>query len=439
MMRGKLETTSRRARRLGTIVALALAGGCAGVRGDPASSAPDARIAVGTNDAPSNPFEPSPDAAPAGNPFADASSSSGGGGDAGSAPACMESSYSFVPKTPTVFLLVDQSGSMFACRSSGGAGGACANHADTSWYPLRDGVLQVVQQLGKQVRFGFAAFTGEMGDAQCPKLAPVAPALDNFAAISTQYQGLVAPRKGETPTKNALASVGALLAADPAPGEKFILFVTDGQPDYCDDGNPLCPPDSVVGELQSLSRAGLKTLVFGVSSPLTTISDASLAAFANAGAGQPVAPLVANPGTIFDNCSHVAPWAADLAAAGKPQAAGQTVGDYAAAGGTAQVYKPDVTNQKALADAIAAALSGTKSCVFDLGKLDGKPIKVDLTQLDQAHVLVMGQQIPRDDADGWHMRSATELELSGAACATWRKPESVTIDFQFPCQIIIIP
>ena len=191
----------------------------------------------------------------AGNPFALAGASgttTGGAGRTGT--SCMQGKYEFVPKTPTVFLLVNQSGSMFGCRTNGGAksptANECASRADTSWYPLRDGVLQVVQTLGAEVRFGFAAFTGEAGDAMCPQLAPVTPALGNFAAISSRYNALVAPRKGETPTRNALASVGALLAADQAPGEKFILFVTDGQPDYCDDGNELCPPDSVVGREQ---------------------------------------------------------------------------------------------------------------------------------------------------------------------------------------------
>ena len=37
-----------------------------------------------------------------------------------------------------------------------------------------------------------------------------------------------------------------------------------------------------------LAPRGIKTLVMGISSPLTTISDAVLQAFANAGAKQPV-------------------------------------------------------------------------------------------------------------------------------------------------------
>ena len=373
-----------------------------------------------------------------------ASGAAGSTATTGAGGACMEREYQFMPKTPTVFLLVDQSGSMFECRTNGGTMSAtaneCANHADTSWYPLRDGVLQVVQQLGSTVRFGFSAFTGEIGDAMCPTLDPVKPALDNAAAIASRYNALVPPRKGETPTRAALVQVADLLAMDTqAPGEKFILFVTDGQPDYCDDGNPLCPPDSVVGELQTLAKANIHTLVFGISSPLTTISDAVLAAFANAGAGQPVGPLTPDVNAIYDQCAGVPGWQADFATTGKPAMRPSTIGAYAPAGGTGMVFKPDLTNQTALVNEISNALSGVKSCVFDLSDpTSGKPITVDTTQLDKAHVLIMGTEIPLDDTNGWHMTSDTQLELSGAACDTWRQPDNTMIDFQFPCQIIVV-
>ena len=48
----------------------------------------------------------------------------------------------------------------------------------------------------------------------------------------------------------------AELAADTVPGDKFVLFVTDGQPDYCDDANALCAPDSVIAGLQKLKAEG---------------------------------------------------------------------------------------------------------------------------------------------------------------------------------------
>jgi hypothetical protein len=376
-----------------------------------------------------------------------AGAASGGAASTGAGGACMEKKYQFVPKTPTVFLLVDQSGSMFQCHTPGGAKSAtaneCADHADTSWYPLRDGVLQVVQQLGATVRFGFSSFTGEQGDAMCPTLDPVLPALNDAAAIAARYNALTPPRKGETPSKAALVQVANLLAMDTmAPGEKFILFVTDGQPDYCDDGNELCPPDSVVGELQTLAKTNLRTIVFGISSPLTTISDSVLQAFANAGAGQPVAYLNADVNAIYDQCAGVPGWAADFAATNKPAMRPSTIGSYVPATAitaNAPVFKPDLTNQTALVNEISNALSGVKSCVFDLSDpTNGKPIMVDTTQLDNAHVFIMGTEVPLDDTNGWHMTSDTQLTLSGTACDTWRNPMNTTIDFQFPCQIIVV-
>ena len=48
---------------------------------------------------------------------------------------------------------------------------------------------------------------------------------------------------------------------------------------------------------------------------------------------------------------------------------------------------------------------------------------------------IEGVAIP--DGTGWQMDSDTTLELIGDACATWRKPDSNTIDFQFPCGVVI--
>jgi hypothetical protein len=115
-----------------------------------------------------------------------------------------------------------------------------------------------------------------------------------------------------------------------------------------------------------------------------------------------------------------------------------TVGDYAATAGPTKAYAPDVTNQAQLMNQLSQALAGVKSCTFDLGDVDGKSIKVDLTQLDKATITVMGTAVPLSDTNGWRMNSATQLELTGTACATWRKPETTSIKFGFPCQIVII-
>jgi hypothetical protein len=321
-----------------------------------------------------------------------------------------------------------------------GTSAECANHADTAWYPLRDGVLQVVQTLAADIRFGFSAFTGESSDPLCPVLSTSLPMLDNYVAIANDYNMLLPPVKGQTPTRKALDMVGDLLKTTPASGEKFILLVTDGMPDYCADGNALCPPDSVVGGLQTLVTAGIKTFVFGIASPLSTISVPVLQAFANAGAGQPVLPPLSpglDVGAYHDQCGGVAGWTADLATAGKLFVPGVTIGTYSTTGGTASVYQPDPANQTALVNQLATVLSGVKSCVFDLKDTRGNPIRADLTQPDRAHVLIGGAEIPHDASNGWRMNTATQLELIGSACATWRMPSSTTIDFQFPCDIVM--
>jgi hypothetical protein len=386
-----------------------------------------------------------------GSPIAGAGGASGGSagtadGGTGNMP-CQMANYTFEPKIPTVFLLVDRSGSMFDCRTNGGptapSGIECAEPADTSWYPLRDGVLTVVQALEAEVRFGFAAFTGEIGDAMCPDLMPVAPDFGNYAAIAEPYNALPPPAKGETPTRKALDEVGALLAADTSPGDKFILFVTDGQPDYCDDSNQLCAPDSAVGGLQVLAAAGIKTLVFGLSAPgsnatQTAAFESVLQAFANAGDGQPTTmPGTTDPTAFYDQCSHIAGWAADFALTGKPAERGQWVGDYAEVAGTATVYRPDVTNQDALVDLFSAALSGVKSCTFDLSNVNGQSIKVDLNKLAEASVAIEGTDLPQDMTNGWSMSSQTQLVLNGTACDAWRMPDANDIAFNFPCNTII--
>jgi hypothetical protein len=263
----------------------------------------------------------------------------------------------------------------------------------------------------------------------------VDPKLDNHDAIAAVYGRLGKPAKGETPTMRVLPTVESALENDMTDGPKYVLLVTDGQPDYCADGNELCPVDAVVRQLQRLDADGIQTFVLGLKSPLTTISDATLQAFANAGAGQPVLPP-APVADIFNQCFYggdmnAAGWKADHAASGL--GVNQTLGAYASAGGTAVVFKPNATDEALLAADIGRAVSSAKSCIFDL---TGK-IQVDLTLLTLAHVFIEGSEVPLDPSRGWRMNTPTQLELVGDACSTWRLPASHDIRFEFPCSIIV--
>jgi hypothetical protein len=379
--------------------------------------------------------------------------------------ACQSLQVMFEPKIPTVYLLVDRSGSMFDCISTTNVEASCPTLADTTWAKLRDGILPVVQSLEAQVRFGFATISGSnpsMGGT-CPMSSLVMPAFNNHAAIAAQYNNQpAAPNstqggvKWETPTAQMLQMIGGQLTADTTPGGKYILFVTDGEPDYCGDGNLLCPPDSVIWRLQQLKQMEITTIVFGVmATAIQSLPPGVLDAFANAGAGEPtVAPLRDNSTRLedfFDQCFNMgapnvndAPggWTADFlsvpanasCATDRNPCRGRTLGTYSPTKGPTTPYRPDVTNQQALINQLAAALSGVKSCVFDLSQF-----RINTARLAEATVKIEGNTVPLDatSTNGWNMNSPTQLELFGPACTTWRAPNTDTIDFGFPCDIIV--
>jgi len=355
-----------------------------------------------------------------------------GGGSNSTDAGCQHVEVNFVPKTPTVFVLVDRSDSMFTPDSKTQV---------ISWDPLKAGVLAVVKQLEGQIRFGFGAFTGQIG-RMCPIFESIPPALNNSAAISAVYQplGKVTGEPGQTPVIQVLPLVQTLLDQAGNDGDKYVLFVTDGEPDFCDNGDSNCAMDAVVAGVQKLAAAGIHTLVFGVGSSIIANSGPFLQAMANAGASlpppTPFSGMQKEQATCYA-CKGVQPWAAqwpsgspaDCATVGR-----QTLGVYGTAASNATVYHPDAADQAALTAQIASVVSGIKSCKFDLGG----NIAVNLDLLDQASVSIQGQVVQLSQTDGWRMNSPTQAELVGSACATWNDPKNTRIDFNFPCDIIVL-
>jgi hypothetical protein len=320
------------------------------------------------------------------------------------------------------------------------------------WTPLRSATLAVIQGLESQVAFGFGAYTGINPNTtanMCPILDTVPIAINNYRAIANVYTSLGQPTfKAETPAQRTLELVAQALtqaatagdAGGGQPGGKYILFVTDGETDFCDDPNPLCPADAVIAELQKLYTQGIQTFILGIGSTLTNISAAVLQDFANAGAGiASFAPPSSaqgpplSPTDLYNQCNGVTGWHDLFTSAGR--APGQALGTYAAQGSpvkNATLYTPDATNVMDLTSKFAAALSGVKSCAFDL---QGK-IKVDLPNAGKGRVTIDGNAVPYDAANGWSMRSETQLDLAGTSCQRWRT-SGTTISFDFPCSIII--
>lgn len=314
--------------------------------------------------------------------------------------ACNQVNIAFASPQPTVFILVDRSSSMFE---------------QNLWQPLKTGVLEVVDKLESEVRFGFAAYTGERG-GMCPDLSSLdSVALNNYEAIKESYDALAPPMyKGETPTARAIDEVTKLLAeeaasaADVAVSPTVILLVTDGEPDFCDDPNVTCSRDAVVASVQAAKELGIGTFIFSVGGQ---VDQAHLGDVANAGMGEPVED---RQNAVMNQCP-------DRRAT------------YSASSGNAPYFEPDVNDQTALVEAINRVVSSVRSCTFDL---EGQ-IEIDLAAANEGIVQIDGERVPYEGADGFRMNSSTQLELLGGACERLRQPGDKRVFIDFPCEAIL--
>jgi hypothetical protein len=361
----------------------------------------------------------------AGNTAAGGSSASGGagtsggasgsanvGGSAGSGGAC-GSAIAFHPRAPVVYFLLDRSSSMFAPTDY--------------WSPVKASVLATIDAFASQIRFGLAAYTG-VASKTCPLDLTSAGgiALDNYATINQMLSPLASPGvKAESPTAAAIASVRATVTAQSG-SSKTIFLVTDGGHDFCDDGDLRCPADALVAQLQTTFAAGVQTSVFGIKGA-TYLDLTDTQAEANAGSG---APVVGDALNLYYACSGGTDWRALWIAKGS--VANQALGSYVSSTSTNTPYTLlDTTQPDTMTSALKTATAALRSCTYDLS---GAQVNQSLAA--QGVVRIDGTSIPMDASNGWRLNSATELELVGSACATWRTAASQNISFDFPCSIL---
>jgi hypothetical protein len=306
---------------------------------------------------------------------------------------CNKVEIEFAPRIPSVFILVDRSSSMFERNL---------------WAPLKDGVLAVIDRLDGEIKFGFSSYTGAQG-MMCPQLTTVVPiAENNHDAIKRAYDSIEKPTfKGETPTSLALTEVAKTLQKEPADSPKFILLVTDGEPDFCDDPNVTCSRDAVVAAAQAAFASGIGTFIFSVGGE---VAKAHLGDVANAGTGQPV---MDRDMAVHYQCPN-------------------SVATYSATSGAAPYFEPDINDRNALVMTLASTIAGVRSCVFDL---QGR-VKIDLMQADKGVVEIDGMKVPFGGNDGYRLNTETQIELLGAACQRLRLPETKKVFIDFPCEAV---
>jgi hypothetical protein len=297
---------------------------------------------------------------------------------------CARTSVDLEMTTPTVALLVDQSGSMTSSFGN-------TSRWNAVYATLMDPQYGVVASLEEAVRFGFFAYSSDDGfqGGQCPVMETVAPALSSYDAIDSAY-AVLSPR-GDTPTGPSIGVAHAALSSDVEPGPHVIVLATDGMPDTCDvpdpDGLPGAQAESVAAT-EAAFQAGIDTYVISVG------------------------PEIAEP--------HLQ----DLANAG----AGVGSGDVGAAYYVA-------LNPGELVDAFERIINGVRFCVF--------PLESDVIlggaegfRLGEGTVLLDGTRL--EQGVDWRLRGESSVELLGSACDEILDGGDHAVVAKFTCEAIML-
>jgi hypothetical protein len=357
----------------------------------------------------------------------------GSGGDtagtAGVGPICSGLTAHSTRLVPTVLLLVDNSSSMFDKTSAG----------STSWKLLYDALMDKtngpVAALQDDIRFGFASYQGHQAssedDPACATITPTMStfSLNNYAAIDQVYTELGSEvnmgANWETPTGYAIKTVTPELAAftsDP-PGPKYILLVTDGNPNTCKTINPQCGQDRTIKAVQDAFAQGIGTIPFGIGDIVVSDDGCNvmqarcgndhLQDIANAGAGLPVQAPPAD--YKYQPCIQ-----------GEGGTVTATYVDAGQTSGTAQYFTAN--DSASLQKQLAQALMAVQSCTFDLDALvTGNPAGGIVTL--NGNALTFG-----DMAGGWTLESNKyQVTLQGSACEAFRTNQGSTLSVEFPC------
>jgi len=352
-----------------------------------------------------------------------------GGTDPG---VCEELSVVSTLEIPTVELLVDTSSSMWKTQPP-------------AW-PLLYGALMdagsgAVGKLQADMRFGFASYKGHQAateaDPACATMTVVPPALNNRDAIDAAYKELGdtydSNAKWETPTGYAITYAAKLLSdftADP-PGKKYILLVTDGNPNTCPVIDPQCGQDLSIKAAQDAFAAGIGLFVLGLGDIVAQPDNGCPAAarcgllhlqdLANAGVGAGVHPTPGcddwhASGCTFthESCNQnqelLATYTPEAPDVGTPFAVDTSTGDATAK----------------LVAALDELLQNAISCSVDMDAIvTGDP--------SLGVVSLQGNPLTYAGADGWKLEAdGHSVTLVGAACETY-KAGGKQLDIRFPC------
>ncbi len=185
---------------------------------------------------------------------------------------------------PLVWLVVATSSGMFDATLDGAP----------AWPQIVDalvGETGAVTQLDGQLRFALTLFTGPTDS--CPAFTTVEPGTNNVTEIQEALGAVGEVSNTDTPAPAAFAEALDRITQLTTTGPRYLLVVHHSGPDFCDDGNPLCPRDRMIySAQQALAQHDVRTLVAGVELPTGDGNgEMYFQALAQAGQGLAVEPL----------------------------------------------------------------------------------------------------------------------------------------------------
>jgi hypothetical protein len=264
--------------------------------------------------------------------------------------------------------------------------------ASTRWDVLRDAIVDpengLLAWLDSSSSIGLMLYSSVNGFAEggaCPLLEQVDIAFGNASAIRAAYLAQAPRFRGDTPTGDSIDQ--AVLALNAVPGSaKYILLVTDGQPDTCAEPNPQNGIDEAILAAQNAYTQGIRVYTVGVS---PEIARGSLQSMANAGMGK-------DPRLIFGTDPD----------AEEPLSAS--------------------TESRALAEQLKGIIGDARTCNVDLGQQLGPTRAFDGTLELDGTVLRFG------DINGWTFVDDDTVQIHGAACDRILG-QGERLEIHFPC------
>jgi hypothetical protein len=325
------------------------------------------------------------------------SGSTGNSGSAGSGgespvddPYCQEYVVRAERTTPDMLIVLDRSGSM----------NPKGNTTSTDrWDGSRDAVIQVTGQFSDEIRFGLMTFPAwhdcsQIGSGcdrgtvdSCERGSEnVTLDLGTADAIAGALDAMQAA--GNTPTaatlREAATKIGSGLAGpDETAVPKYILLVTDGEPNCGDGKSSTSKPQDVsdtVAAIDALTDQGVKTYVVG-----------------------------------FQTASN--------------RALSENLDMMAAAGNTGETKHRSVSSGADLEQTFAELAGKAVSCSFSLEKPAKDPSFV-LVEVDD-------KQVNLDDPNGWVIsEDGKTITVQGAACEALQDGGEHKLDVRVLCEVV---